>query len=90
MCKYDVGTFCNFLKLNLMCSGEIVKIYNYIYIFSHFNQLICKLKTPSFSFRSSPASKQEDGHTNAIEALEGFVIGLYSDVFNAVISLINR
>ncbi|KAK6192213.1 hypothetical protein SNE40_003722 [Patella caerulea] len=26
----------------------------------------------------------------ALEALEGFVIGLYSDVFNAVISLINR
>ena len=42
------------------------------------------------SVRSSPASKQEDGHTNAIEALEGFVIGLYSDVFNAVVSLINR
>ena len=48
MCKYDVRTFCNFLKLNLIRSEEIVKIYNYIYIFSHFNQLICKLKTPSF------------------------------------------
>lgn len=25
-----------------------------------------------------------------MEALEGFVIGLYSELFNAVISLINR
>lgn len=46
--------------------------------------------TRSASVRSSPASKQEEGHTNAIEALEGFVIGLYSDAFNAVVSLINR
>ena len=27
---------------------------------------------------------------NGMEALEGFVIGLYSELFNAVISLINR
>ena len=52
--------------------------------------LYVNLKHHLFFFRSSPASKQEDGHTNALEALEGFVIGLYSDVFNAVVSLINR
>ncbi|XP_052072228.1 unconventional myosin-XVIIIa-like isoform X4 [Mytilus californianus] len=46
--------------------------------------------TRGASTRSSPAHKQEEGLTNAIEALEGFVIGLYSDVFNAVVSLINR
>nr|XP_022343139.1 unconventional myosin-XVIIIa-like isoform X4 [Crassostrea virginica] len=39
----------------------------------------------------SPADKgQSDFNTNAMEALEGFVIGLYSAVFNAVVSLINR
>ncbi|XP_048747756.2 unconventional myosin-XVIIIa-like isoform X4 [Ostrea edulis] len=39
----------------------------------------------------SPADKgQGDFNTNAMEALEGFVIGLYSAVFNAIVSLINR
>lgn len=31
-----------------------------------------------------------DASTSVTEALEAFVIGLYSDVFNVVISLINR
>ncbi|XP_078338718.1 unconventional myosin-XVIIIa-like isoform X2 [Crassostrea virginica] len=45
----------------------------------------------STSMRGSPADKgQSDFNTNAMEALEGFVIGLYSAVFNAVVSLINR
>lgn len=44
-----------------------------------------------FFDRGSPADKgQSDFNTNAMEALEGFVIGLYSAVFNAVVSLINR
>ncbi|XP_062577045.1 unconventional myosin-XVIIIa-like [Saccostrea cucullata] len=39
----------------------------------------------------SPADKgQGDFNTNAMEALEGFIIGLYSAVFNAIVSLINR
>lgn len=43
------------------------------------------------SCRGSPADKgQGDFNTNAMEALEGFVIGLYSAVFNAIVSLINR
>ena len=31
-----------------------------------------------------------DANTSVTEALEAFVIGLYSDAFNAVVSLINR
>ncbi|XP_052268489.1 unconventional myosin-XVIIIa-like isoform X2 [Dreissena polymorpha] len=42
------------------------------------------------SVRNSPADKNAEAHTTAMEALEGFVIGLYSDVFNAIVSLINR
>ncbi|KAK3084703.1 hypothetical protein FSP39_017720 [Pinctada imbricata] len=45
----------------------------------------------SASMRGSPADKgQNEANTGAMEALEGFVIGLYADVFNAVVSLINR
>ncbi|XP_061197943.1 unconventional myosin-XVIIIa-like isoform X2 [Saccostrea echinata] len=45
----------------------------------------------STSMRGSPADKgQSDFNTNAMEALEGFIIGLYSAVFNAIVSLINR
>ena len=44
-----------------------------------------------FDFRgASPADKHGDPHTTAMEALEGFVVGLYSDCFNAIVSLINR
>ena len=39
---------------------------------------------------ASPADKHGDPHTTAMEALEGFVVGLYSDCFNAIVSLINR
>ncbi|XP_052800270.1 unconventional myosin-XVIIIa-like isoform X12 [Mya arenaria] len=42
------------------------------------------------SMRNSPADKGAEANTTAMEALEGFVIGLYSDVFNAIVSLINR
>ncbi|XP_012936920.1 unconventional myosin-XVIIIa [Aplysia californica] len=37
-----------------------------------------------------PAYLPSDANATAQESLEGFVIGLYSDVFNAVVSLINR
>lgn len=46
--------------------------------------------TRNTSMRNSPADKQSEAHTTAMEALEGFVIGLYSDVFNAIVSMINR
>ena len=43
-----------------------------------------------FSCRS-PGDKSGGGEQmSGIEALEGFVIGLYAEVFNVVISLINR
>jgi len=42
------------------------------------------------SVRNSPADKNAEAATTAMEALEGFVIGLYSDVFNAIVSMINR
>ena len=39
----------------------------------------------------SPVDKSPNvEQMNGMEALEGFVIGLYSELFNAVISLINR
>lgn len=46
--------------------------------------------TRNQSMRNSPADKQSEASTTAIEALEGFVVGLYSDVFNAIVSMINR
>ncbi|KAL5016328.1 hypothetical protein ScPMuIL_005917 [Solemya velum] len=39
---------------------------------------------------SSPRDATLEANTSGIENLEGFIIGLYSDVFNAVVSLINR
>ncbi|KAL3858074.1 hypothetical protein ACJMK2_012688 [Sinanodonta woodiana] len=46
--------------------------------------------TRSASVRGSPADKVAGENTTAMEALEGFAVGLYSDVFNAIVSLINR
>ncbi|XP_064613479.1 LOW QUALITY PROTEIN: unconventional myosin-XVIIIa-like [Liolophura sinensis] len=46
--------------------------------------------TRNQSFRSSPGDRSGGDNSSAVECLEGFVIGLYSDVFNAVVSLINR
>ncbi|KAL4224255.1 TRAFAC class myosin-kinesin ATPase superfamily [Mactra antiquata] len=46
--------------------------------------------TRNTSIRGSPADKLSEAHTTAMEALEGFVVGLYSDVFNAIVSMINR
>ncbi|XP_021349918.1 unconventional myosin-XVIIIa-like isoform X3 [Mizuhopecten yessoensis] len=47
--------------------------------------------TRNTSVRNSPADKgANEAHQSAMDALEGFVIGLYSDVFNALVSLINR
>ncbi|KAK3595793.1 hypothetical protein CHS0354_025430 [Potamilus streckersoni] len=46
--------------------------------------------TRSASVRGSPADKGGGENTTAMEALEGFACGLYSDVFNAIVSLINR
>ncbi|XP_033748343.1 unconventional myosin-XVIIIa-like isoform X3 [Pecten maximus] len=47
--------------------------------------------TRNSSVRNSPADKgASEAHQSAMDALEGFVIGLYSDVFNALVSLINR
>ncbi|RUS85714.1 hypothetical protein EGW08_006508, partial [Elysia chlorotica] len=37
-----------------------------------------------------PSYHPSDANASAQECLEGFVVGLYSEVFNAVISLINR
>lgn len=37
-----------------------------------------------------PAYLPSDANASALECLEGFVVGLYSDVFNAVVSLVNR
>ena len=41
-------------------------------------------------FRSPVDKSPNVEQINGMEALEGFVIGLYSELFNAVISLINR
>ncbi|XP_069135915.1 unconventional myosin-XVIIIa-like isoform X4 [Argopecten irradians] len=47
--------------------------------------------TRNSSVRNSPADKgASEAHQSAMDSLEGFVIGLYSDVFNALVSLINR
>ncbi|XP_025836793.1 unconventional myosin-XVIIIa isoform X2 [Agrilus planipennis] len=47
--------------------------------------------TPRAPFRTpSPIEKGIDRDVVGLEALEGMVVGLYSELFNAVISLINR
>ena len=41
--------------------------------------------------RGSPAEKGSSlDSVHGLEALEGFVVGLYAEAFNALISLINR
>lgn len=47
--------------------------------------------TPRAPFRTpSPVDKGLDRDVVGVEALEGFIIGLYSELFNCVVSLINR
>ncbi|GAB6030070.1 Myosin XVIIIA, variant 2 [Chamberlinius hualienensis] len=43
------------------------------------------------TFRTSPTDKgQPEAAVDAIEALQGTVVGLYCEIFNAIISLINK
>ena len=67
----------------LFCSSTVQSVVD----LSYFSVLIFFVS----HFRgASPADKYGDAHTTAMEALEGFVIGLYSDCFNAIVSLVNR
>ncbi|KAJ8956259.1 hypothetical protein NQ318_014994, partial [Aromia moschata] len=52
---------------------------------------MCTPNTPRAPFRTpSPTEKGLDREAVGLEAVEGILIGLYAEVFNCVVSLINR
>lgn len=52
---------------------------------------MCTPNTPRTPLRSpSPTDKGLDREAVGLEALEGFIIGLYNELFNCIISLMNR
>lgn len=52
---------------------------------------MCTPNTPRAPFRTpSPTDKGLDREAIGLEAVEGFIIGLYNEVFSCVASLINR
>lgn len=52
---------------------------------------MCTPNAPRAPFRTpSPTDKGLDREAVGLEAIEGFIIGLYAEAFNSVAALINR
>lgn len=52
---------------------------------------MCTPNAPRAPFRTpSPTDKGLDREAVGLEAVEGFIIGLYTEVFNCIAYLINR